>query len=185
MWSSSHDASLCSAVEETVAVELSTGSPADAVQGKLWKSIMRYAFLNLLNIALYSFLPRSVIWLQSPEDSQVDECGTVSKLQSLTLKSHQLCPESMFLSWAVLCTLHLNMTLTWNKGQTSLHSSYNCSWHWQQLYLCPNFGGFMPITKVCRLSCLVCKMEATYCMREALPWIFLRVINIMQVIFIL
>ena len=43
MWSSFHAVSLCSVEEETVAVELSTGSPVRAIQGKLWKNITRYA----------------------------------------------------------------------------------------------------------------------------------------------
>lgn len=45
--SSSHDASLCSAVVATVVAELSTGSPARAAQGRQWRSIMRYWSLSL------------------------------------------------------------------------------------------------------------------------------------------
>ena len=57
MWSSFHAASLCSAAEETVAVELSTGSPVHAIQGKLWKSITRYAVFRifLLQCCTWSF----------------------------------------------------------------------------------------------------------------------------------
>ena len=57
MWSSFHAASLCSAAEETVAVELSTGSPVRAIQGKLWKSITRYAVFRifLLPCCTWSF----------------------------------------------------------------------------------------------------------------------------------
>lgn len=48
MWSSFHAASSCNAVGETVAVELSAGSPVRAIQGKLWRSITRYAVSRFL-----------------------------------------------------------------------------------------------------------------------------------------
>lgn len=48
MWSSFHAASSCNAVGETVAVELSAGSPVRAIQGKLWRSITRYAVFRFL-----------------------------------------------------------------------------------------------------------------------------------------
>ena len=56
-WSSFLAASLYSAAEETVAAELSTGSPVHAVQGRLWKSIMRYAVFRtfLLQCCTWTF----------------------------------------------------------------------------------------------------------------------------------
>jgi len=52
---SSLAASLSSAVEEIVAVELQIGNPARACPGKQWKNIMRYFFLSFGTCFVYLF----------------------------------------------------------------------------------------------------------------------------------